>query len=308
MCFSTRFAAILLAVILTAGFAAAQNLTVASYNIRYRNDGDAAAGNAWEKRYPWICSLLEFENVDIFGAQEVLHPQLGDMLAALPEYGYVGVGREDGMQKGEYAPIFFRKDRFKLLDSGYFWLSETPEKPSVGWDAALERICTWGHFKDRKTGRKFWFFNLHMDHVGTHARENGASLVVSRIREWCGKNERVFLTVDFNVDQTNTIYTIFTGSGVLSDSYVTAEKRYAPSGTANKFDPNSFTSSRIDHIFVTPSVKVSNYGVLTETYRDETEGSDKGYGSGNFPKEIKLHDYQARTPSDHFPVIIRVTL
>ena len=287
--------------------AAAQNLTVATYNIRNKNDGDARAGNGWDSRYPWICSLIEFEGIDIFGSQEVLEPQLEDMLEALPEYGYVGAGRDDGRTKGEYAPIFYRTDRFTVLGSGWFWLSETPDVPSKGWDAALPRICTWGHFKDRETGRKLWFFNLHMDHVGVHARAEGARLVVSRIKEWCGKNETVFLTGDFNVDQNNEIYTTFTESGVLEDSFVTAEKRYAPNGTANGFDPDSFTGSRIDHVFVSPGMEVKNYGVLTETYRSGIDGGSS-YKSGNLPKEIDLHEFQARTPSDHFPVIIKVRL
>lgn len=293
---------------LQAACLAAQNLNVATYNIRYSNPKDASAGNGWEQRYPWICSLIQFENIDIFGSQEVLHSQLEDMLEAMPEYSFIGVGRTDGREKGEYAPIFYRTDRIRLLDKGWFWLSSTPDTPSVGWDAALERICTWGHFKDRKTGRKFWFFNLHMDHVGVKARAEGAKLVVSRIREWCRKNETVFLTGDFNVDQNNEIYSIFTESGILSDSYGTAEKRYAPNGTANTFNPEAFTGSRIDHIFVSPDMKVCNYGVLTETYRSETSGSSEGYKSGNFPKEVTLHKYQARVPSDHFPVIIRVEL
>lgn len=286
--------------------ACAQNLTVATYNIRNENAGDAKAGNGWEARYPWVCSLIEFEGIDIFGAQEVLDDQLNDMLEALPEYGYAGAGRDDGKKKGEYAPIFYLKDRFKVLDSGWFWLSETPDVPSRGWDAALPRICTWGHFKDKETGRKLWFFNLHMDHIGVRARAEGAALVIERIKEWCGKNETVFLTGDFNVDQKNEIYATFTGSGVLEDSFITAEKKYAPTGTVNGFDPDAMTDSRIDHIFVSPGINVRNYGVLTETYRSETGGDS--YKSGNFPEEINLHKYRARTPSDHFPVIIKVQL
>lgn len=290
------------------GMADAQNLNVGSYNIRCPNQNDNNAGNGWDQRYKWICSLIEFENLDIFGSQEVVHFQLLNMLEELPEYGYIGVGRNDGREAGEYAPIFFKKDRIKVLDYGWFWLSETPEKPSKGWDAALERICTWGHFKDKRTGSKFWFFNLHMDHIGVKARAESARLIVSKIKEYCKPHETVFLTGDFNVDQTNEIYGTFTESGILADSYETAQKRYAPNGTANTFNPEAFTHSRIDHIFVSPSLEVNNYGVLTETYRSETEEGSEGYKSGNFPKEVTLHKYQARTPSDHFPVIIRVTL
>ena len=143
--------------------AVAQELTVATYNIRNANKGDAERGNGWERRCPWVCGLIEFQGFDIFGSQEVLDGQLHDMLAQLPDYAYIGVGRDDGKAKGEYSPIFYKKERFRLLDEGHFWLSEVTGRPNKGWDAALPRICTWGHFLDRQTRRRFWFFNLHMD-------------------------------------------------------------------------------------------------------------------------------------------------
>ena len=193
--------------------AVAQELTVATYNIRNANKGDAERGNGWERRCPWVCGLIEFQGFDIFGSQEVLDGQLHDMLAQLPGYAYIGVGRDDGKAKGEYSPIFYKKERFRLLDEGHFWLSEVTDRPNKGWDAALPRICTWGHFLDRQTRRRFWFFNLHMDHVGVRAREESAKLVVAKIREMCGPREFVILTGDFNVDQNNPIYTTFTTRG-----------------------------------------------------------------------------------------------
>ena len=126
--------------------AVAQELTVATYNIRNANKGDAERGNGWERRCPWVCGLIEFQGFDIFGSQEVLDGQLHDMLAQLPDYAYIGVGRDDGKAKGEYSPIFYKKERFRLLDEGHFWLSEVTDRPNKGWDAALPRICTWGHF------------------------------------------------------------------------------------------------------------------------------------------------------------------
>lgn len=286
--------------------AVAQDMTVASYNIRYRNDDDARNGNGWERRCPYVCGLIDFEGFDLFGAQEVLDVQLKQMLALLPEYNYIGVGRDDGKTAGEYAPIFYKADRFEVIDDGHFWLSEITDRPNRGWDAALPRICTWGHFRDTKTGRRFWFFNLHMDHVGVKAREEGAKLVVRKIRSLVSPGESVFLTGDFNVDQTDEIYAIFTGSGVLADSYAVAEKRYAPNGTFNAFDPSLKTDSRIDHIFVSPSIRVMHYGVLTDTYRTETEESAAEIKPGTFPKEVSLHQYEARVPSDHFPVVARI--
>ena len=144
--------------------AAAQELTVATYNIRNANRGDAERGNGWERRGPWVCCLIEFHGFDIFGSQEVLDGQLHDMLAQLPDYDYIGVGRDDGKTQGEYAPIFYKKERFRLLDDGHFWLSEITDRPNKGWDAALPRICTWGHFLDLQTKRRFWFFNLFVCH------------------------------------------------------------------------------------------------------------------------------------------------
>ena len=266
--------------------AAAQELTVATYNIRNANRGDAERGNGWERRGPWVCRLIEFHGFDIFGSQEVLDGQLHDMLAQLPDYDYIGVGRDDGKTQGEYAPIFYKKERFRLLDDGHFWLSEITDRPNKGWDAALPRICTWGHFLDLQTKRRFWFFNLHMDHIGVQAREESAKLVVAKIREMCKPKEFVILTGDFNVDQNNHIYTTFVSSGILADSYETAGRRYAPNGTFNSFNPSLKTDSRIDHIFVTPSVRVHDYGVLTDTYRTETAASGEEIKSGAFPKEV----------------------
>ena len=113
---------------------------------------------------------MNFESPDIFGAQEVLYAQLGDLLGALDGYDYIGVGRDNGKTKGEYAAIFYKKDRMKLLDKGNFWLNETPNKPKLGWDAACIRICSWGEFEQAETGFRFYYFNLHMDHVGVVAR------------------------------------------------------------------------------------------------------------------------------------------
>lgn len=139
-----------------------------------------------------------------------------------------------------------------------------------------------------------------MDHIGTKARENSAKLVVQKIKEMC-KNKPVILTGDFNVDQKSKNYEVIVNSGILNDSYNKAEVRYATNGTFNDFKPNMKTDSRIDHIFVSPSLIVDRYGILTDTYRTEIPET-KQTKSGNFPKEVSLRKYNARTPSDHFPV------
>ena len=283
-----RLLTLFIAILCGVAGASAQDLTVASFNVRYQNDEDNREGNGWERRCPYVCGLIDFESFDIFGAQEVLHPQLLDMCARLTDYDFVGVGRDDGKTRGEYAPIFYKKERFERLDSGHFWLSEQSDRPTVGWDAALPRICTWGRFLDRRTGRRFWFFNLHMDHIGKKAREKSAELVVEKIRSFCAPDESVILTGDFNVDQHDTIYTTFTDSGVLADSYETAAKRFAPNGTFNDFHVDRLTDSRIDHVFVSPSFRVVRYGVLTDTYRTTTAESEELVRSGNFPEEVWL--------------------
>jgi len=280
----------------------AQSLTVASYNIRNQNQGDADAGNGWQQRCPVITQLIRFHDFDIFGAQEVLHGQLNDMLSELPDYSAIGVGRDDGKTKGEYSPIFYKTDKLLLVKSGQFWLSQTDDKPSVGWDAALPRICTWGKFQIKESGKQFWFLNLHMDHIGVKARLESSKLVVEKIKQIC-QGEPVILTGDFNVDQTNDGYKYITSSGILWDTYETADIRYALNGTFNAFDVNLKTDSRIDHIFVTQNFQPVRYGVLTDTYRGVVpDESAKDIKSGNFPKEVSLHKYIPRLPSDHFPV------
>lgn len=281
----------------------AQMLTIGTYNIRYHNSGDSIAGNGWYQRLPYICGLIRTNDFDILGSQEVLADQLKDLLNGLPEYAYIGVGRDDGKSAGEFAPIFYKKERFRLLKSGHFWLSAVTDRPNKGWDAVLPRICTWGRFEDKRTKREFWFFNLHMDHVGVQARSESSKLVLQKIREMCG-DDAVFLTGDFNVDQTHENYRILNDSGLLKDAYEVAEISYAPNGTFNNFDPNLKTDSRIDHIFVRVPMTVKTYSVLTDTYRTPDKNSGEKIKSDNFPKELSLSKYVARIPSDHFPVKI----
>lgn len=279
----------------------AQDLVVGSYNIRNNNQGDAERGNGWNLRSPIIAKQILFNDFDIFGAQEVLHNQLEDMQRELPQYGYVGVGRDDGKTEGEYSPIFYKKDRFELIKSGNFWLSEQTDYPNKGWDAALPRICSWGYFKERKKKKKVWFFNLHMDHVGVEARKQSARLVLQKIKEMCGKKDAVILTGDFNVDQTHESYSLLANSGVLFDSYEKAKYRYALNGTFNAFKGNLMTNSRIDHIFVSDKLIVDRYGILTDTYRSPKEDSKEKH-IGDFPKEVFSMEAEVRMPSDHFPV------
>lgn len=278
-------------------------INVASYNIRQYNKQDSINGNGWQVRCPILAQLIRFHEFDVFGTQEGFKHQLEDLKAALPGYDYTGVGREDGADAGEHSAIFYRTDLFTLVDHGDFWLSETPEKPSIGWDAVLPRICSWARLRHNPTGKEFLFFNLHMDHIGKQARVESALLVQQKMNEF-GSELPTFLTGDFNVDQTHQSYTALTTSGKLKDSYCTAKLVYALNGTFNDYSTNDYSTSRIDHIFVSPNVKVDKYGVLTDTYRTPVDGAEARQ-PGSAPEEISLIPHVARTPSDHFPVMIR---
>ncbi len=284
----------------------AQSLFVGTYNIRNHNSDDDREGNVWATRCKVICDQMNFEDPDIFGTQEVLVGQLHDLLSSLDGYAYIGVGRDDGKEDGEYSAIFYKKDRLELLRHDNFWLSETPGRPSLGWDAACIRICTWGEFHQKDTGFKFYYFNLHMDHVGTVARREAAKLAVKKIKE-IAKGAPVVLTGDFNVDQNDEIYTIFTTSGVLKDSYVCAARRFSENGTFNDFKPLLKSGSRIDHVFVSPAFDVNRYGMLTNMYwtRDNAAAADSVKGK-NAPQEIDFSEYTLRTPSDHYPVLVKM--
>ena len=280
----------------------AQQLMVGSYNIRYKNRNDSINGDVWSKRCQVICDQVNFMAPDVFGAQEVLYCQLQDMKGALDGYDYIGIGRDDGDRAGEHEAIFYKTDKIQLLDHGDFWLSETPEKPGLGWDAVCIRICTWGKFTMEET--VFYYFNLHMDHVGVVARREAAKLVVSKIRE-IAQGAPVVLTGDFNVDQTNEIYAIFIQSGLLKDSYDAARIRFAENGTFNAFKTEYYTTSRIDHVFVSPALDVEAYGVLTNSYWTPDE-IDETLKSSDAPQEISFDNYVRRNPSDHYPVFVKL--
>ena len=283
----------------------AQSLFVGSYNIRYDNPDDAKRGNGWVQRCPLICDLINFEEPDIFGTQEAKVHQLSDLTKGLPEYDYIGVGRDDGREEGEYSAIFYHRDRLTKLRGGNFWLSETPDRPQLGWDAACIRICSWGEFVDKRTQLRFYFFNLHLDHVGRVARRESARLVLKKIQEIAGPSSPVILTGDFNVDQTDEVFTILSSSG-LQDAFTYAERRLAPNGTFNDFDTELKTESRIDHIFISQGFRVRRYAILTDSYWTEKPQATT-QGSGNAPEELKLKKHIRRAPSDHYPVLAKLS-
>lgn len=263
------------------GSALAQQMRVATYNIRQKNDHDI--GNMWNERRDAVANLIKFHNFEIFGIQEAFIDQVKDLQDRLPDFKSIGVGRDDGAEKGEHSSIFYNKNRFEAIKSGTFWLSATDTKhPNKGWDAALPRICTWAVLKDKKSGKSFIFMNTHFDHVGVEARKESAKLILAKAKELAG-NFPLILTGDFNVDEHNEAYFTLANSKTVVDSYAVSPRIYEPSSSFNGWGKNIKRKERIDHIFVVPKTKVSNYAILTDTY-------------------------QGKFPSDHFPVMVDLSL
>lgn len=294
---------------LTAWSCLSAQMLVGTYNIRYKNDGDSTRGNVWSKRCQVIADQVNFMAPVVLGVQEALLVQLQDLQSELDGYEYIGVGRDDGKTGGEYAAILYKTDQVRLLDHGDFWLNQSPDRPALGWDAACIRICTWGKFTGQTAtdDEAFYFFNLHMDHVGVTARRESAKLILKKIREIAG-NLPVIVTGDFNVDQNDEIYGLFTGSGMLVDSYQVARQRFAENGTFNSFDTDLYTESRIDHVMVSPSIRVDSYGILTNSYWTPDEGSAATLNGHDAPQEIDFSRYVRRQPSDHYPVFVRLSV
>ncbi|MFT3753353.1 MAG: endonuclease/exonuclease/phosphatase family protein [Paludibacter sp.] len=283
----------------------AQNreLKVSTFNIRNDNQGDADNGNGWQNRYPVIAGMILFNDMDIVGTQECKNNQVIDLKNAMAKYNYSYIGRGRGANPtdDEYSAIFYKTNRFSLISSGNFWLSQTPDVPSKGWDAALNRICTWGKFKEKTTGFVFFVFNLHMDHIGVEARKNSSILVLKKMKE-LAQNLPVCLTGDFNVDQYSEGYKILTTSGMLSDSYLVSPIVYDPNGTFNSFEISNTTNQRIDHVFVSKQFKPARYGVLTELYWSDKSGRPSH--PRDFPAETTVVEGTPRLPSDHYPVMV----
>ncbi len=247
-----------------------------SYNIRLNIASDGL--NAWPHRKDNVKALVRFYDTDILCVQEALPDQFDDLLAESP-FEAVGVGRDDGQRKGEFSAIYFNKTRFKKLDGGTFWLSETPEVPSKGWDAALNRICTWVKLYDRVQRKAFVVFNTHYDHVGVQARIQSALLIKKKIQEIAPKLPVVF-SGDLNVTpETEAIATI---ASFLKDSReVSKEPPYGPTGTFNAFDFNSSLKDRIDYVFVNDGFRVMKHAVLSDS-------KDRRYYSDHLPVLVHL--------------------
>lgn len=242
-----------------------------TFNIRLNLPSDGV--NAWPNRKEMATSMIHFYAPDIFGVQEALMGQVKDFEQRLPGYAWIGVGRDDGQQQGEFMAIYYRKDRFELLDQATFWLSETPNKPGKGWDAAWVRVVTWGHFKDLNTGKTFYHFNTHLDNKGEQARQEGAKLLLSKIQAIAGGTP-VIVTGDFNADPDSRPYQILTqgvndmGFKLMDAKLSSRTPHHGPRRTFNGFDLESLKTEAgpIDYIFVQNKIEVLKHATLSDTF------------------------------------------
>ena len=250
-----------------------------TYNIRLDVASDGV--NQWGNRKEKVFSLLKKYNPDFIGVQEALHHQLMDIKTNLPQYESIGVGREDGKEKGEYSAILYKKDKFEALEQNTTWLSLTPEIPgSKSWDAAITRIVTWGRFKNIKSGKIFLIFNTHFDHLGLEARKNSANFLGELIPRLSKLYHDPFvLCGDFNAEKSEATYSNLTGIESMRDSRPPSET----AGTFCTFSLNSVPCKTIDYIFVSDRWIVKKYSIIRD--------NDGTY-----------------YPSDHLPVMITTTV
>lgn len=281
--------------------ARAQDLSVCTYNLRYKNSGDTDAGNGWNTRRTYLINLMNFQKPDLLGVQEATNAQMTDMANGMKGYAYIGVGRTDGDTSGEYSAIFYNKERLLLLDYGYYWLSDTPDKPSKGFPSkgggtSYYRIMTWGKFYDKAHSVVLYHFNTHLDLDETN-RQQSFYLTRQKIEEVIGsKTVPIIITGDYNAVQTGDAYKLFLNSGFLYDCHNTAKQKFITNGTSPGFNAENYSTAsnelrRIDHIFVTRAFTVKRYAALNPCYYS-TSGTAT---------------YHQRAYSDHSPVIAKLS-
>lgn len=257
----------------------AQELSVMTYNIKldYPKEGE----NSWTNRKPFFINLLKFHEPDILGVQEAMPNQMEDMDSLLAQYNFVGVGRDDGKDEGEYSAIFYKQNKFNVLESSTFWLSQTPDKVSMGWDAVCNRVCTYALFQNKITDKKFFVFNTHFDHVGEQARIESTSLILKKIMQINTNNLPVILMGDFNLEvESEAIQSILK---TYNDTHIVANISFGPTGTFNGFEFEKPVVSKIDFVFTSKNIKVLKSGILSDSY-------------------------DCHYPSDHFPVYVEMNL
>lgn len=259
--------------------AAAQDLRVMSFNIRYATANDGP--DAWPNRRAQLVELIRREAPDVIGMQEALYLQLGEIRAQLPVYGGIGVGRDDGVLSGEFSPILYRTDRFDIVNSGTFWFSDTPEVPgSTSWGNTITRICTWAWLREIATGRRFFIYNVHLDHLSQPSRERSVALLLEWIASRSDTTVPVIVTGDFNAGEDNPAVRAMLARFV--DTYRVLHPADSIVGTFHAFRGDS-SGAKIDYVFVEPATVVRRAAIL----RDRENG---------------------RYPSDHFPVVAELLL
>lgn len=249
--------------------AQSQPLRVITFNIRLDVASDSP--NHWQARKENLVSQVLFHETDLLGVQEALPNQVADMKSLLQAFGFTGVGREDGENKGEFSGIFYKKERLELLASQTFWLSLTPEIPgSKSWDAAITRIVTWAKFKDKKTRKIFYHFNTHFDHIGQEARRQSALLLLQKIATIAAKSP-VVLTGDFNATPSDEPIAIITQpqnpAAFTNAKTVSLNGHYGPNGTFNGFKGRETREAPIDFIFLKGPWKVLQHATLSQTWQ-----------------------------------------
>lgn len=261
--------------------ATAQSLNVMSYNIRLDLASDGV--NAWPNRTDRVAGLLRFHDPDLLGLQEAMRHQIDALSERLPEYEWVGTGRDDGRDAGEFAPIFFRTDRFVLEDQGQFWLSDTPEVPSYGWGASYRRICTWVVLRERQSGLRLRVLNTHWDHEVERARQESAELILDHLEIW-GANDPIPVVLMGDLNALPDSPAVVRLTEVLKDARsATIDPAYGPVGTFNGFNWEAPLQDRIDYVLVSGEWQVRKYAALSDS-------KDRRY------------------PSDHLPVWVRLSL
>jgi endonuclease/exonuclease/phosphatase family metal-dependent hydrolase len=264
-----RIQIILILTMICSHLAAQKPLQVITFNIRFDNPKDSP--NHWLARRDKVASQILFHEADMVGVQEALHNQAQDLNGLLPGFAFTGVGRDDGKEKGEYAGIFYRQSRLQLLASSTFWLSLTPEVPgSKSWDASITRIVSWAKFKDKATGKLFYHFNTHFDHMGQEARRQSARLLLQKVQEIAGKTPAL-VTGDFNAKPTDEPIQAITNANdplrLFDAKQASRSGHYGPEGTFNAFGPKELDNAPIDYIFTRGNWQVLKHATLSQTWQ-----------------------------------------
>ena len=240
-------------------------IRVMTFNIRLDSPNDGP--NIWFNRKANLVSMIRFHKADLVGLQEAQKHQIDFIMASLPEYGWYGVGRDDGKDGGEFSAILYKKERFDTTISSTFWCSSTPDHPGLGWDAAYQRIVTYGKMNDKRTNTVFYMFNTHLDNLGKVARAESAKLIKKKMQLLCG-DDPVILTGDFNSEPNSEPYKIISSADtsftiqLVDTRTVSKSTPHGPNGTFTGFNINAKPTYPIDFIFVKKGISVLSHGTL----------------------------------------------